>query len=162
MTSTKWLSAEEQVAWRAYLESTRVVLEQIDRGFGKDMDLSHPYYEVLVRLSEAPGRQLRMSELAENSMSSRSRLSHAVSRMEERGWIERRDCEEDRRGQWAELTDIGFGVLAAAAPQHVAAVRRVLLDGLTPEEFLELGRLNAKVRDHVLASRRSGEGSESA
>jgi DNA-binding MarR family transcriptional regulator len=98
-----------------------------------------------VRLSEAPGRALRMSQLADASASSKSRLSHAVARLEERGWIQRVDCPTDRRGQVAQLTDAGFAALAEAAPGHVAQVRRSLIDVLTPEQLGQLREISAAI-----------------
>src|SRR5690348_11734002 len=118
--ATNWLSAEEQRAWRAYLEATMLLFDALDRELQRDARMPHAYYEILVRLSEAEGRTLRMSELADRTRSSRSRLSHAVARLEERGWVVRRECADDRRGQLAQLTDEGFAVLAEAAPGHVA------------------------------------------
>src|SRR5215208_639781 len=119
---TSWLTADEQRAWRAYLESSKVLLDALDRQLQRDSDIPHTYFEVLVRLSEAEDRSLRMSELADLTLSSRSRLSHAVSRLEERGWVVREVCAEDGRGQLAVLTDEGFAALEAAAPVHVTGV----------------------------------------
>jgi DNA-binding MarR family transcriptional regulator len=104
----------------------------------RDAGMPLAYYEILVRLSEAPGRALRMSQLAEAASASKSRASHAVARLEERGWVRRVDCPTDRRGQVAELTDEGYAVLAATAPGHVAQVRESLFDGLTPEQVAQL------------------------
>jgi DNA-binding MarR family transcriptional regulator len=131
----RWLSADEQRAWRSYLEATKVLMDALDRQLQREAGMPHAYYEILVRLSEAEGRALRMSELADSTLSSRSRLSHAVARLEERGWVLREDCLTDRRGQIARLTDEGFAVLAAAAPGHVAAVRRLMVDVLTPAQL---------------------------
>jgi DNA-binding MarR family transcriptional regulator len=136
--STRWLTADEQRAWRAYLESTKVLFDALDRRLQRTADMPHAYYEILVRLSEAPDRSLRMSELADVTRSSRSRLSHAVSRLEERGWVSRADCPTDRRGQIATLTDLGYDTLGAAAPGHVAAVRRHMIDRLSPEQLTQL------------------------
>ncbi|MDQ6725755.1 MAG: MarR family transcriptional regulator [Actinomycetota bacterium] len=147
MVEPRWLSDEEQRTWRAFLAAVRLLTAELDRELQRDADMPHTYYEILVALSEAPCRTLRMSELAELSQSSRSRLSHAVSRLEEEGWVERRDCPTDRRGALAVLTDEGFAVLEAAAPGHVEAVRRNLFDQLTPEQIAELGRISAAVRD---------------
>jgi len=92
-------------------------------------------------LSEVPGRQMRMSELAESTRSSRSRLSHAIARLEERGWVERLDCPTDKRGQLARLTDVGFRVVEEAAPGHVEAVRTYLIDLLSPDQLEALGQI---------------------
>ena len=146
MTSgTRWLSADEQRAWRLFLTACESLFGAIDGQLLRDSGLPHGYYEILVRLSEAPGRALRMSQLAQASTYSKSRLSHAVARLEERGWVERRDCPTDRRGQIARLTDAGFDFLATTAPGHVAQVRRSLIDALTPEQIRQLGEISAAV-----------------
>jgi DNA-binding MarR family transcriptional regulator len=131
---TRWLSSEEQQAWRAYLEATVVLFDKLDQQMQRDAGMPHGYYEILVRLSEAPGRSLRMSQLAESTRSSRSRLSHAVSALEHRAWVERRPTPDDRRGQVAVLTDLGFSVLEQAAPGHVEQVRSAIFDALTPAQ----------------------------
>jgi len=147
MTEPRWLSDEEQRTWRAFLAAVRLLTAELERELQRDADMPHTYYEVLVALSEAPDRTLRMSELANISRSSRSRLSHAVARLEDEGWVERRECPTDRRGALATLTDKGFAVLEAAAPGHVAAVRRHLFDRLSAEQVGQLGRISAAVRD---------------
>lgn len=147
MTEPRWLSDEEQRTWRAFLAAVRLLTAELERELQRDADMPHAYYEVLVALSEAPDRTLRMSELADVSQSSRSRLSHAVARLEDEGWVERRECPTDRRGALATLTDKGFAVLEAAAPGHVAAVRRHLFDRLSAEQVGQLGRISAAVRD---------------
>lgn len=145
MTGTRWLSAEEQRAWRAYLESTLLLFDMLDRQMQQDSGMPHGYYEILVRLSECEDRRMRMSELAVRTRSSRSRLSHAVARLEDRGWVERLDCPTDRRGQVAHLTDKGFGVLAAAAPAHVDAVRRHVIDQLSPAQIAALTEIGTAI-----------------
>lgn len=149
MSAARWLSPEEQRAWRAYIESSRVLFDALDRQLQRDADMPHAYYEILVRLSEADDRSLRMSELAERTLSSRSRLSHAVARLEERGWVVREDCPTDRRGQVARLTDQGFATLAAAAPGHVSAVREILIDLLTTEQLDQLSSIGEAIVAHV-------------
>ena len=148
---TRWLDEDEQQTWRAFLGATRLVFEQLDRELQRDSGLPHTYYEILVRLSEAPERALRMSALADRSQSSRSRLSHAVARLEDNGWVERRPCADDKRGQIAHLTDAGFAALAAAAPGHVEGVRRHVFDPLTPEQVTQLREISTKLVDAVLA-----------
>lgn len=138
MTEPRWLTEQEQRTWRSYLAATRLLSAELDRQLQRDAGIPHAYYEILVRLSEAPNRSLRMSELADLSESSRSRLSHAVARLEEAGWVLRESCETDRRGAFAVLTDKGFEALAAAAPGHVEAVRQHLFDRLTPEQVRQL------------------------
>jgi len=147
-TEARWLSAEEQQAWRAFLTACQTLFSALDAQLQRDAGLPHGYYEILVRLSESPGRALRMSQLAEASTSSKSRLSHAVARLEERGWIERMSCPTDRRGQIARLTDEGMAALAAAAPGHVAQVRRSVIDQLSPEQ---IGQLRA-ISDSIAAA----------
>src|SRR3954449_4554359 len=132
--ATRWLDAEEQRAWRAYMNSWLLLGDRLDRELTRETGISHAYYEILVQLSETEGRALRMSELAERCLSSRSRLSHAVSRLEERGWVRRQVCAEDGRGQLASLTDEGFAALEAAAPVHVEGVRSHLFDQLSPQQ----------------------------
>lgn len=134
----EWLSPDQQRAWRNYIEATTLLLDALDRQLQRDAGMPHGYYEILVRLSERPDRTMRMSELAEATRSSRSRLSHAVSRLEERGWIVRRDCETDRRGQLAELTDPGLAALEQAAPGHVAEVRKHVIDRLSHDQVTQL------------------------
>ncbi len=148
-TGVRWLDAEEQKAWRAWLYSTQLLAERLDRELQHDTGISHPYYEILVQLSETPGRMLRMSELADRCLSSRSRLSHAVSRLEERGWIRRQVCEEDARGQLAVLTDEVFAALAAAAPIHVESVRRHLFDQLSADQVAALRDIGETLLRHL-------------
>jgi len=142
---TRWLTADEQLAWRTFLIACHTLFTAVDAQLLRDSDIPHGYYEILVRLSETPGRALRMTQLAEASTSSKSRLSHAVARLEERGWVRRTDCPTDRRGQIAQLTDEGFAALAAAAPGHVDQVRRSLIDRLTPEQVEQLREIGAAI-----------------
>ncbi|MDQ4116041.1 MAG: MarR family transcriptional regulator [Actinomycetota bacterium] len=134
MGHTPWLDEDEQRTWRAFLAANRLVSERVERQLQSVSGMPQAYYEILVRLSEAPGRTLRMSELAASSLSSRSRVSHAVARMEEAGWIARTSCPTDRRGQLAALTGEGMAVLEGAAPEHVQTVRSVVFDALTREQ----------------------------
>ncbi len=134
MTEPRWLDDDEKATWRLYLAATRLVEDALDRQLREDSGIPLSYYEILVRLSAQPDRTLRMSELAELTLSSRSRLSHAVAKLEGMGWVERRPCEDDRRGQWATLTDQGFAALAEAAPGHVEAVRQRLFDPLSAKQ----------------------------
>jgi DNA-binding MarR family transcriptional regulator len=142
---TRWLTADEQQAWRTFLTACQTLFSAIDAQLLHESGIPHGYYEILVRLSETPGRALRMTQLAEASTSSKSRLSHAVARLEERGWIRRTDCPTDRRGQIAQLTDEGFAALEAAAPGHVEQVRRSLIDQLTPEQIEQLRQISAAI-----------------
>ncbi len=142
---TRWLSTQEQAAWRAFLTACQTLFGAIDGQLMRDCGLQHGYYEILVRLSEAPGRALRMTQLAEASTSSKSRLSHAVARLEDRGWIRRVNCPTDRRGQIAELTDAGFAALSDAAPGHVEQVRRSLIDAIGPDQVAQLHKISEAI-----------------
>jgi DNA-binding MarR family transcriptional regulator len=141
----RWLSAGEQHTWREAIESWQWLLASVDGQLQRDSGMPLAYYEILVRLSEAPDRALRMTQLAEASSSSKSRASHAVARLEERGWVRRMDCPTDRRGQIAVLTDEGFAALSAAAPGHVEQVRRVLFDALSVEQLRQLDGISAAI-----------------
>jgi DNA-binding MarR family transcriptional regulator len=143
----RWLSEEEQRAWRAYIASTQLVSDALDRQLQRDAGMPHAYYQVLMALSEAPGRRMRMTELAERLKITRSRLSHAISRLEGNKWVGREDCPSDRRGQLAVLTGEGFSALAAAAPGHVEQVRAAIFDRLTPEQVESLGEICRVIAD---------------
>lgn len=134
----RWLDEDEKVLWRLYLATTRLVEDAIDRQLREDAGIPVSYYEILVRLSAQDDRSLRMGDLAEATLSSRSRLSHAMTKLEGLGWVERRSCPEDRRGQVAVLTDAGFEALRDAAPGHVEAVRRLLFDPLDRQQQQDL------------------------
>ena len=149
MAETRWLTADEQRAWRAFLTATRLLFERLDRELQTESGIPHTYYEILVRLSEAPDRTIRMSELANRSQSSRSRLSHAVARLEDAGWVRRDSCDTDRRGAFAVLTDEGFAALEKAAPGHVEGVRTHLLDQLTPEQVQQLRTISEAIVAHL-------------
>ncbi|MFY1585893.1 MarR family winged helix-turn-helix transcriptional regulator [Micromonospora sp. WMMD734] len=149
---TRWLDPDEQQTWRAFLTASRALSDTLDRELQRDAGMPHAYYEILVRLSEVPDRQLRMSDLADLTGSSRSRLSHAVARLETAGWVRREDCPTDRRGQIAVLTDAGFATLAAAAPGHVEGVRRHLFDALSPAQVDQLRRISETLVAHLTGS----------
>ncbi len=153
MAETRWLDDEEQEAWRAYIAASRLVMEQLERDLQACSGLPVTYYEVLVQLSEAPGRTMRMSELARRALSSPSRLSHAVARMEELGWIRRRSCPTDRRGSFACLTDEGFRVIEAAAPGHVESIRTHFLDRLSREQVAQVREIGQALSGHLREDR---------
>ncbi|MEU9862841.1 MarR family transcriptional regulator [Streptomyces sp. NPDC047971] len=137
----RWLSDEEQHVWRAYLHATTLLEDHLDRQLQRDAGMPHIYYGLLVQLSQAPRRRLRMTELAKAVKITRSRLSHAVARLEQNGWVLREDCPSDKRGQFAYLTDEGYAVLERTAPGHVAAVRQAMFDRLTPLQVEQLGEI---------------------
>src|SRR3954451_2048692 len=145
----RWLDAEEQKAWRAWLYSSLLLQDRLDRELSHGTGISHAYYEILVALSETPERRMRMSDLADRCLSSRSRLSHAVSRLEERGWVRRQACADAARGQLAVLTDEGFAALEAAAPVHVESVRTHLFDQLSPEQVAAMRDLGETLLRHL-------------
>src|SRR5438045_6159629 len=149
VTESRWLTPLEQQTWRAFLEATWRLQEQLDREMQRQSGFPMAYYQILAMLSEAPERTLRMRDLACRTWFSRSRLSHAVDRLEEQGWVRRVGCPGDKRGALAVLTDAGFAVLAAAAPGHVESVRRRVFDHLTPEQVEALGAISRAVADHL-------------
>ncbi len=140
-----WLTAEEQAAWRPLVALLFRLPAALDAQLQKDAGISHFEYLVLSSLSEAPGRTLRMSDLAAMASGSLSRLSHVVSRLEARGWVRREACPGDGRFINAVLTEDGWAKVVATAPGHVAAVRRLLVGALTPEEFRALGAISEQV-----------------
>ena len=146
MSETRWLTEREQQIWRSFLSASLGLSDALARQLQRDAGMPHAYYEILVALSEAPDRTLRMSELAGIRNSSRSRLSHAISRLEEAGWVRRRGGPTDKRGSYAILTEKGFAALEAAAPGHVTEVREKLFDQLTPEQVEQLGEISAAIQ----------------
>lgn len=150
-----WLSDTEQGVWRAFLEVNQRLYDQLDRELTRDVGQPLAYYQILAMLSEAPARTLRMSELADKTWSSRSRLSHAVDRLEEKGWVMRHSCDSDKRGAYATLTDAGFEVLSAAAPSHVTSVRRHVFENLSDAQVDELGAALRAIATHLAELDRS-------
>ncbi|MFJ6697298.1 MarR family winged helix-turn-helix transcriptional regulator [Streptomyces sp. NPDC091272] len=143
----RWLSDEEQRVWRAYIHATTLLDDTLDRQLQRDAGMPHMYYGLLVQLAQAPGHRMRMTELARNAKITRSRLSHAVSRLEKNGWVRRQDCTSDKRGQNAILTEEGYGVLRDAAPQHVSLVRKAIFDRLSEEQVRQLGEIMCVIAD---------------
>ena len=135
MTEPKWLSEREQRAWRGWIDASRRILAGSDRQLKADSGLTGDDYEVLVRLSEATDRRMRMSDLAESVTNSPSRLSQRIDRLSRDGVVERERCGEDARVWWVVLTDAGYERLAEAAVGHVAEVRRLFVDRLSPDEI---------------------------
>jgi DNA-binding MarR family transcriptional regulator len=137
----RWLSPTEDRVWRSLVQVVQLLPLALDRQLQREAGIGHAYYMVLAMLSEAPGRSLRMSALADMTATSQSRLSHSVARLEERGWVERRPCADDGRGSVAVLTEAGLAALAEAAPGHVEEVRRRVFDLLEPEQVDALAEL---------------------
>ena len=147
--ATRWLTPAEGRAWRTFLYGTQRLFDALDRDLLRDFGIPLAYYDIFVRLSEAPERSMRMSDLATATRSSRSRLSHAVARLEESGWVRRVDCETDRRGQLAQMTDAGMSLLERAAPVHVESVRRYLVDPLSADQLQRLGEISRVIYDSI-------------
>jgi len=145
MEEPRWLDAAEQGHWRAYLEGSSRLWDRLDRELKAAHGLTMPEYEILVRLSEAPDRRLRMAELANMAYQSRSRLSHTCSRLENKGLVRRESCPDDKRGINAVLTDEGFAVLERAARDHVRTVRTHFIDLVSPEELKAIGEAFARI-----------------
>ncbi|AYL36564.1 MULTISPECIES: MarR family winged helix-turn-helix transcriptional regulator [Streptomyces] len=137
----RWLTDEEQRVWRSYIEAATLLEDHLDRQLQRDAGMPHVYYGLLVKLAEAPDNRLRMTELAMSAKITRSRLSHAVARLEKSGWVRREDCPSDKRGQFAVLTDEGEQWLRRHAPGHVDAVRQAVFDRLTPQQQKALGEI---------------------
>ncbi|AZK94572.1 MULTISPECIES: MarR family winged helix-turn-helix transcriptional regulator [Streptomyces] len=148
----RWLSDDEQRVWRAYLHATTLFDDHLDRQLQRDAGMPHIYYGLLVQLSQAPHRRKRMTDLAIDAKITRSRLSHAVARLEQKGWVRREDCPSDKRGQNAVLTDEGYAVLEEAAPGHVDAVRQAMFDRLSPEQVEQLGEIMLIIADGLQPS----------
>ncbi|WP_406235301.1 MarR family winged helix-turn-helix transcriptional regulator [Nocardia sp. NBC_01009] len=147
-----WLDPGQARAWRAYMDGHQRLMAALNRQLQRDSDLSLAEYRILVLLSEAPGRSLRMSELADGVLSSRSRLTHQIRRMEDQRMVRRNTCLEDGRGVLAELTEEGMRRLEAAAPGHVDAVRRDFVGLLTPVQLEAIGEAFACI-DRVIGER---------
>ena len=146
---THWLTEDEQKSWRAWLSASHLLNDRLSRELQERHGITIADYEILVRLSEVPDRRMRMSELASATLSSRSRLSHQIDRMERAGFVERQVCDDDRRGSFAVMTDQGWNALVDAAPDHVEGVRVHLVDQLSPQEFESLGSACQRVADHL-------------
>lgn len=148
MAEPRWLNDKEQQAWRAFIAAQRVVNGRIEQQLQRDAGMPHTYFEILVRLAEATDGRLRMSELAVSTLGSRSRLSHAVNRLEKVGWVRREGIESDRRGQVAILTGEGRQKLKETAPGHVETVRQAVFDALTEEQVDQLRDICAALARH--------------
>jgi len=143
-----WLTDEEQQAWRATVQLSQLLLRQLDRDLTAH-GLNGRDYEILVELSEAPEHRLRMTDLADATSQSRSRLSHQITRMEQRGLVRRDDCEGDKRGTFAVLTKAGFATIERVAPHHVENVRRHYIDRLTPQQLEEIRSTFQPIVDYL-------------
>jgi len=142
---TRWLSEDQQRAWRRLAAVTMLLPAALESQLQRDADLTHFGYWVMAMLSEAPDRRIRMSELAALSNGSQSRLSHLVTKLEERGWVRRERVEGDGRGWVAVLTDAGWAKIVRTAPGHVEEVQRLVFDALTPEQVDQLEEIHSAI-----------------
>jgi DNA-binding MarR family transcriptional regulator len=147
-TPPRWLNPTEMAAWRRYIVASRRLLEALDSDLAGH-ELSMPDYEILAQLSDAPDRRMRMSELADVAMLSRSRLSHRMKVMEKSGWVRREACPIDKRGFFAVMTPKGWKAIEAAAPDHVNSVRQRFVDLLDKEDQIILAEIFSRVGDEL-------------
>jgi DNA-binding MarR family transcriptional regulator len=145
---TPWLSAEEQRLWRAHLEVGRLLMYQLEREL-QPYGLSTNDYTILVELSEAPQRRMRMTDLATATLQSKSRLSHQITRMETAGLVTREGCPGDRRGLYAVLSEEGWNTMRAVAPTHVRSVRDHFIDRLDPEQVTAMYAALGPIAEHL-------------
>ncbi|MFJ8585271.1 MarR family winged helix-turn-helix transcriptional regulator [Streptomyces sp. NPDC093595] len=136
-TAIPWLTDAEQRAWRTYLDVNRLLTYQLEKDL-QPFGLTINDYEILVNLSESLERRMRMSDLAAATLQSKSRLSHQITRMENAGLVRRENCESDRRGLYAVLTDHGMETMRKVAPHHVESVRKHFIDLLNPDALHRL------------------------
>ena len=146
----RWLDADEQRSWRAFAVGVTLLLDRLDAELQREFDLSLTEYEILVRLSERPGRSMRMAHLADALAHSRSRVTHTVARMERARLVDRATSPEDGRGIVCTLTDRGHDLLVEAAPVHVRGVRAYLVDLADRDDFAALGRVMNAVTDALI------------
>lgn len=147
-TAPRWLNAAEMKAWRRYIIASRRLLEALDSDL-EGHDLSMADYEILAQLSDAPERKMRMSELAEIALLSRSRLSHRMKVMEKAGWVKREACPSDKRGYFAVMTAKGWKAIVAAAPDHVESVRTRFVDHLTKADQEVIAAIFNRIEDSL-------------
>ena len=152
--ATKWLNPREMKAWRSYIIASRRLLDALDLDLASH-DLSMADYEVLALLSEAPERRMRMTELADLAMVSKSRLSHRMKVMEKLGWVKRQACDSDKRGSWAVMTEKGWKAIVKAAPDHVSSVRNRLIDHLTVKDQEDLSKIFERIQARLRSQFRS-------
>jgi DNA-binding MarR family transcriptional regulator len=143
-STPRWLNPTEMKAWREYIIASRRLYEALDLDLDAH-ELSMADYEILAQLSDAPERSMRMSELADVAMLSRSRLSHRMKVMEKAGWVKRQACEDDKRGSYAVMTPKGWKAIVAAAPDHVESVRSRFVDHLTKSDQVAIAEIFERV-----------------
>lgn len=154
---TQSLNSAQLASWRAYIESSQRLFNQLEEELRATSDLSLADYQVLVLLSETPGQRLRMGELAGQLVFSPSRLTYQISSMEKRGLVTRQPCPADRRGSEAVLSAAGLLTLQEAAPQHAASVRKYLMDDLSESELAVLTRVFDRLGDRLVPTPTSSD-----
>lgn len=150
-----WLNAEEQRLWRAHLEVSRLLMYQLEREL-QVYGLATNDYTILVELSEAPMRRMRMTDLATATLQSKSRLSHQITRMETAGLVVRDTCPGDRRGLYAVLTEEGWEMMRRLAPAHVRSVRNHFIDRLDTDQVASMYEALAPIAKHLRELRGRG------
>ncbi|HST80377.1 MAG TPA: MarR family transcriptional regulator [Kineosporiaceae bacterium] len=150
MGHTRWLTGEETRAWMAFIGTAALLNRRLDQQLKDDADLTHVQYEILSRLSGAADRELRMTELAEAVVSSQSGVTYQINQLQKAGLVRRRICPSGPRAVYAVLTDAGLAAVERAAPGHVAAVRELLIDVLTPEQLTVLADGLGRARERML------------
>lgn len=144
---TDWLDADEMAAWLPLIRIVHALPQELDKLLREEVGIPHNYYGMLATLSGQPDRTLTMGDLARLTASSPSRLSHAITALEQRGWVTRRQCGEDKRRHFVTLTDDGLAMLQRVAPSHVAHVRELVFDRLTLEQVRQLAAIGAAIVD---------------
>ena len=157
VTQTRWLTDEQQSTWRALISMTGTLQAVLDRQLQRSSGMPHAYYMILAMLSEAEGRSLRMSELAALLHASASRTSHAVSRLEEAGWVRRERHPTDGRGNVALLTELGWDVLVDASHDHVETVQTAVFDPLTSEQVDRLEEIALAIQRGLVTVEARGQ-----
>jgi DNA-binding MarR family transcriptional regulator len=152
----RWLTPEQLRAWTKFVAVVELLPGALDGQLQRDAQLTHFEYFTLAMLSEAPERTLRMTELASATNATLPRLSHVVSRLQERGFVDRMPCPEDRRATNAVLTEKGWSKVVASAPGHVETVRANVIDALEPGEIAELDRVMGRLLDRLDPDHRFG------
>ncbi|GIH74306.1 MarR family winged helix-turn-helix transcriptional regulator [Planobispora longispora] len=155
MTGARWLDEREMAAWTAYLTASHLLERRVEEQLKADAGLTHAQYEILARLSAAPDRRLRMTELARTVVVSKSGLTYQIGQLEKRGLVERATCPSDDRGVLAVLTEQGMRCLERTAPGHVTVVRELLIDLLSPDELEIMARVMRKVEAATRPSARA-------
>ena len=157
MAEPRWLTDEQQHAWRRLVAVLLKLPVELDRQLQRDADLTHFEYWVVAMLSEAPGHRLQLKDLAQRINSSPSRLSHVMRRLEDRGWVTRETNPDDARANDAILTEEGWEKVLATAPGHVEAVQQLVFDGLTGDDVTDLARICGRVLDQLECEPQGGQ-----